>query len=93
MEETAEFLPIPEEVEIEGISFHKFQGNEEISEIQELNDSILSESYSSYTYHYFLRSVTSITWTVFAFLLSDVVGAKSGRENGGRLRLHARHVC
>ena len=93
MEETTEFLRIPEEIEIEGISFHKFQGNEEISEIKELNDSILSESYSSFTYHFFLRSVTSITWTVGLFIRSDDLGEKSGRKNGGRVCLYARHVC
>lgn len=89
MEETAAFLPMPEEIEIEGISFHKFQGNEEVSEIKELNDSILSESYSSFTYHFFLRSVTSITWTVRAFLLSDAVGEKPRWKDGRRMRLHA----
>ena len=89
MEETAAFLPMPEEIEIEGISFHKFQGNEEVSEIKELNDSILSESYSSFTYHFFLRSVTSITWTVRVFPVFDAVGEKPRWKNGGRMRLYA----
>ena len=89
MEETTALLPMPEEIEIEGISFHKFQGNEEVSEIKELNDSILSESYSSFTYHFFLRSVTSITWTVRVFPVIDAVGEKPRWKNGGRMRLYA----
>ena len=63
MEDTTEYLQPPEEKEIEGITFSKFQGDEEIAQIKELNDSLLSEAYSVFTYHYFLSEVTSITWT------------------------------
>lgn len=64
MEAQPQFLPIPEEPEIEGIVFTKFAGNNEIAEFKQLNDSILSEAYSVYTYHYFIKDIPDITFIV-----------------------------
>lgn len=92
MEDTTEYLQPPEEKEIEGITFSKFQGDEEIAQIKELNDSLLSEAYSVFTYHYFLSEVTSITWTVC--ILSTILRTRQETKKGKWLvYVYASVIC
>ena len=70
----------PAEPMVEGITFRPFQNNGEILEFKKLNDSILSEAYSLYTYHYFVCTVPEITYTVISTLyLTTRHGMKKGR--------------
>lgn len=64
MEEPTGYRPCPEEPAIEGITFSKFAGGNEINEIKQINDSLLSEAYSVYTYHYFVNDVADISFVV-----------------------------
>ena len=71
MEAQPQFLPTPEEPVIEGIAFTKFTGNNEIAEFKQLNDSMLSEAYSVYTYHYFIKDIPDITFIVPILVSND----------------------
>ena len=64
MEEQPQYRPCPPEPEIEGITFSKFKGGNEIAEIKEINDSLLSEAYSVYTYHFFIHEHPEISYIV-----------------------------
>lgn len=64
MEETIEFRQCPEEPEIEGITFSQYKGGNEIVEVKKINDGILSEAYSLYTYHFFVYEVPEISFVV-----------------------------
>lgn len=64
MEQSIEYKQIPEEPVIEGITFSEYKGGNEIVEIKKINDSLLSEAYSLYTYHYFVYEVPEISFVV-----------------------------
>lgn len=58
------FLQPPAEPTIDGITFAQFAAPSEVNEYKHLNDSILSEAYSVYTYHYFVDLSPTITYSV-----------------------------
>ena len=58
------FLPPPAEPAVDGITFAQFAAPSEVNEYKKLNDSILSEAYSVYTYHYFVDLTPTITYSV-----------------------------
>ncbi len=64
MSEEVTYLEIPKEPEIEGITFHKYTSQSEINEFKRINDRMLSEAYSVYTYHYFVDQNPDITYSV-----------------------------
>ena len=69
MEEELTYLSMPEEPEIDGITFYKYSSQSEINDYKRINDTMLSEAYSVYTYHYFVDNNPDITFSV-RFLLS-----------------------
>ena len=71
-----QFLSIPEEPAVEGIVFSKFSGENEIAEFKQLNDSMLSEAYSVYTYHYFVKDIPDITYIVYFCTADSFLGPK-----------------
>ena len=71
MEEEWTYLTIPEEPEIDGITFHKYSSQSEINDYKRINDTMLSEAYSVYTYHYFVDNNPDITFSVFFPLSFD----------------------
>ena len=71
-----QFLSIPEEPAVEGIVFSKFSGENEIAEFKQLNDSMLSEAYSVYTYHYFVKDIPDITYIVCFCTADSFLGPK-----------------
>ena len=58
------FLSTPTEPTVDGITFTQFAAPSEVNEYKKLNDSILSEAYSVYTYHYFVDLTPTITYSV-----------------------------
>lgn len=64
MAEEFSYLTMPEEPEIEGITFHKYESQSEINDYKRINDTMLSEAYSVYTYHYFVDHNPDITFSV-----------------------------
>jgi len=44
------YLSMPEEPEIDGITFYKYSSQSEINDYKRINDTMLSEAYSVYTY-------------------------------------------
>ena len=64
MSEEIAYLDTPSEPEIEGITFHKYASQSEITEYKRINDRMLSEAYSVYTYHYFVDQNPDITYSV-----------------------------
>ena len=64
MEQTIDYKQCPEEPVIEGITFSEYKGGNEIVEIKKINDGLLSEAYSLYTYHYFVYDVPEISFVV-----------------------------
>lgn len=71
-----QFMSIPEEPAVEGIVFSKFSGENEIAEFKQLNDSMLSEAYSGYTYHYFVKDIPDITYIVCFCTADSFLGPK-----------------
>ena len=63
------YLEIPKEPEVEGITFHKYTSHSEINEYKRINDRMLSEAYSVYTYHYFVDQNPDITYSVYVVLV------------------------
>ena len=63
------YLEIPKEPEVEGITFHKYTSQSEINEYKRINDRMLSEAYSVYTYHYFVDQNPDITYSVYVVLV------------------------
>ena len=58
------FLSTPTEPTVDGITFAQFAAPSEVKENKNLNDSIHSEAYSVYTYHYFVDLTPTITYSV-----------------------------
>ena len=71
-----EYRPCPEEPTVEGITFSQFKGGDEISEIKKLNESLLSEAYSIYTYHYFVYEYPEISFVVRNIVYFIMIGKK-----------------
>lgn len=69
-----EYKQRPEEPEIEGIKFSPYSGGDELAEIKRINDGLLSEAYSVYTYHYFVYEYPEISYVVRFHCYVTIVG-------------------